>query len=508
MLKLKTDKSFFFLLLILIIATFFRFWKLDSLPPTLWPDEAINANTAVNILESKTFQVFYPDNQGREGLFFLLVSLAFSLFGISLWSFKLVSALAGVLTIFGQYLLSLELFRKKPLALLSSFFLAISFWHINFSRIGFRAILLPLVLVYSFYFFFRGLRQKKLPYFIFSGIIFGLGFYTYTTFRLAVIPLFFLLFSELFNARKEKWQSKYLIFSAVFLLSIFITALPIGLYFLKNPECFVSRVLNISVFDQANPLKEFIKSLGIHLSMFNFVGDFNLRHNLPGFPQLFPLVGFCFLTGLFQGVKRIIYCFKNKKEEVNLFLFLFIWFFSLLLPSALTIEGIPHSLRTIGVIPVVYLFAGLGAYFFYEKFKNKFLTKIFLPLILIGMTLFSFFVYFKVWASNPKLEDAFTARYTDLGEEINSLPSEVKKYVIENEGELPSEVVRFVLRTKEEKSETIFLKLEEIETVNFSSGDYVFIMNKEVDSLKTIKENYPNSLLYEKERILFYKIKE
>jgi 4-amino-4-deoxy-L-arabinose transferase-like glycosyltransferase len=60
----EPKKTFLFLLVILAIAAFFRLWQLDSIPPSLWPDEAINANTAVNILDSKTFQVFYPENHG------------------------------------------------------------------------------------------------------------------------------------------------------------------------------------------------------------------------------------------------------------------------------------------------------------------------------------------------------------------------------------------------------------------------------------------------------------
>lgn len=278
-----------FLLIILAIAAFFRLWQLDLIPPGLWPDEAINANTALRILDTGKFQVFYPENQGREGLFFLLISFAFSIFGISIWSFKIVSALTGILTVLGIYLLAKELFSRQ-VALLSSFFLAISFWHINFSRIGFRAILLPLVLTFSFYFFFRGLRTKRFADFIFCGLIFGLGFYTYISFRLATMLLAFALIFWFSVAVKEKWGTKFISFAGSLLLAVFIVGLPLGIYFLENPEQFLSRALGVSVFEQESPVKSFFQSLGKHLMMFNFSGDRNLRHNLSGFS---PIVSGC-----------------------------------------------------------------------------------------------------------------------------------------------------------------------------------------------------------------------
>lgn len=500
-----------FLLAILAIAAFFRLWQLDSLPPGLWPDEAINANTAVNILDSKTFQVFYPENHGREGFFFLLVSFAFSAFGISVWSFKLVPALAGILTVLGQYFLALELFRKKAVALLSAFFLAISFWHINFSRIGFRAILTPLILTFSFYFFFRGLRTKKIQDFIFSGLIFGMGFHTYISFRLAVILLAFALLFWFFVAIKENWKRKYLISAAALLFAILVTALPIGIYFLGNPGDFMSRALGVSIFEQENPVKEFAESLAIHLSMFNFAGDRNLRHNLSGFPQLSPVVGILFLVGLFWAIRRIVISLKNNQAnrlaEIGIFLFLFVWFFALLLPSALTVEGIPHALRSIGVIPVAYLFAGIGAYLVYQWAKNKSVPKGISFLLLAAMAFSSLTLYFIVWAKNPELESAFTTRFTDVGKELNALPAETKKYVIKSEGDLPAEVPKFIQRTAGRTNDAIYIQPEETATINFSPGDFIFTMNKEISFLDPVRERFPEGFLKEKERIWIYEIR-
>jgi len=171
---MKNNKSFIFflLLVIILIASFFRLYKLTLIPPGIYPDEAMNANDAIKALQTHNFKVFYPDNNGREGLFINLIALSFKVFGISLFSFKITSAIIGILTVLGLYFLAKELFYfynsnsnsnlSSYIGLTSSFFLAISFWHTNFSRISFRAILTPFILVFSFYFLFKGFRNKKL----------------------------------------------------------------------------------------------------------------------------------------------------------------------------------------------------------------------------------------------------------------------------------------------------------------------------------------------------------
>ena len=206
-------KSLFILLIILLIASFFRLWKLNKIPPGLYPDVAINGNEAFFSLKNRDFKVFYPENYGREGLWMWLIALSFSISGVSIWSIRIVSAVFGISTVFGLYLLVKELFSSlefkvygldsEGVALLSSFFLATSFWHTNFSRIGFRAILLPFVLVFYFYFLIRGFKTKKFFNFIISGIFFGLGFYTYTSFRMAVLILPFIFVPFWFIFKKQ-----------------------------------------------------------------------------------------------------------------------------------------------------------------------------------------------------------------------------------------------------------------------------------------------------------------
>ena len=318
---MQKNKNLVFLFIILVIAAFFRLWKLSEIPPGLYPDVAINGNEALESLKTGNFKLFYPENNGREGLMIWLIALSFSIFGVSIWSIKIIAAVIGILTVLGLYSFTKELFNNSTLqhynnptiiALLTSFFLAISFWHTNFSRIGFRAILVPFILVFAFYFLFKGLHEKRTLYFIISGIFFGLGFYTYISYRFIVFLLPLVLIFEWFIYRKQNLQKQFLKFAICNLTFTILVALPIGIYFFQHPQDFIGRAVPISIFTAENPIKEFGKSLILHLGMFNFYGDGNWRHNFAGSPQLFWLIGILFLIGIFFSIKELLASIKEK----------------------------------------------------------------------------------------------------------------------------------------------------------------------------------------------------
>ena len=148
------------LIVILLIASFLRFYEITKLPPGFYPDEAMYANNSVEAWETGHFKVFYPENYGREGLWPNIIGFFIVRFGHEPWIPRAVAAVFGILTVLGVYFLAKELFSKK-IGLLASFFLATSFWHINFSRIGFRAIMAPFFLVWAVYFLSLALRQIK-----------------------------------------------------------------------------------------------------------------------------------------------------------------------------------------------------------------------------------------------------------------------------------------------------------------------------------------------------------
>jgi 4-amino-4-deoxy-L-arabinose transferase-like glycosyltransferase len=537
------NKGLILLLFILLLATFFRLWQLNSIPPGLYPDVAIYGNDGLDTLETKNFRVFYPENNGREGLFIWLLALSFATFGVSIWSIKIVAALIGILTVLGTHLLTKELFQfhknnSRGIALLASFFLATSFWHTNFSRIGFRAVLAPLILVFALYFLIRAFRTKKLSDFVFSGIFWGLGFYTYISFRMAIIILVIILILKLIEyLKKEKiefswhWLWKKMYFKDgwwkvnIFLLTIILAALPIGIYFLQNSQDFIGRAVGVSIFKQANPIKAAFLSTAAHLGMFNFYGDGNWRHNFSGSPMLFWPVGILFIVGFILSIKHLIKSIKTKDHSLlTIHSLLLVWFFAMLLPGILTAEGIPHALRAIGVIPVVYIFAAIGGLVIYEWLKNiiknpkPIFALCFLFFVVVAFADFN--KYFFIWAKDKNVEGAFTKKFADIGYYLNSLPAETSKYVIVNEPgvpvpwpqglPMPAQTVMFIENienTRFGKTQSTYLLPEDLTQVRIKKEAVIVPMKYDDNLANEIQKRFPHGEIREIDGIWLYEIK-
>jgi len=522
-------KILILLIIILSIACFFRLWKLDSIPPGLYPDVAMNGTDAISAIKNNDFKVFYTENNGREGLFINLIGISFMVFGISIWSLRIVSALIGIFTVLGIYLFAKEIFEYAKIknyqfiAVISSFFLAISFWHVNFSRMGFRAIFTPFILVFSLYFLFKGFRTKKILNLIIAGTIFGLGFHTYISFRLAIFLLAFLLFVWMLIYYKEKNLKKFFLLAFLLFVFIFIAALPIGLYFMQHSQDFISRATGVSVFSQPNPIKSFIISFMVHLGMFNFYGDPNWRHNIAASPLLFWPIGIMFLAGLYISIKNFFSSLKNKNYRIFLlYSTILAWLVVMILPSALTYEGIPHALRSIGVIPAAFLLAAIGAEATYRNLSKKITKEKLKPFLLLGLIIFllySFYGeykrYFVMWGQNPALKGAFAQDLYDIGNYLNSLPDDTKMYVVVNELQyplygisIPGQTPMFIEAAKFGKTRANYIKAEDLDKIVLGETETIIIPLYKNSLFDELKKRYPEAKIIEKETFVIFEIKK
>lgn len=478
------------LLIILTIGTFFRLWQITDIPPGLYPDEAMNGNNALEALRTGDFKVFYPENNGREGLFINIQALSIALFGNKAWALRIVSAFFGILTILFTYLFTKELFRNQELgirnyekeppnhnskflihdsktqlwnipqneliALFAAFFIAISFWHINFSRIGFRAIMAPFFLTSSMYFawllFKDSLSQtKKTLAAVVGGIMLGAGFYSYIAYRLMPLLLVFPLFAMVPKKNSGENSTCNLCAFALFIFFAFVTVMPLGIYYFGHPDDFLGRTSQVSVFSSERPLYTLVQNTARTVSMFWWEGDGNWRHNFAGSPQLWWPQGLLFGFGILWGIWRIF-----KKKGSFPFLFLFSWVALGLLPVLLSNEGIPHALRAILIIPPVmiiaaYAFAGIiifiREWLIQKKTTSKQYTRqlnrigkeliILLFIVFLGFTMHTFNQYMLRWAHHPEVYWAFNENYHEMGTWLHNQEAALKKYVIVNANGVP-----------------------------------------------------------------------
>lgn len=522
-----TKKEFFVIFLILIIAIFFRFWNITGTPPGLYPDEAINGNNAIEANATGQYKVYYPENNGREGLFMNIQALSIDIFGNYPWAIRIVSALFGVFTVLGVYFLTKTIFQKKTvLALSATAMLAFSFWHINFSRIGFRAIMVPFCLVWSFYFIIIAWEKKKIWPAIMAGIFFGIGFHTYIAFRfapfLALVPIIYYFYKN----KKSNELKKYFQILFAWLGIAFLVALPIGLYFLNNPGDFFGRSGQVSIFNSDNPLLDLVESVGKTAVMFNFYGDCNWRHNYACRPQLDIFTGTFFLLGLILAFKKIFSRRKIETPTSNIgthnpgrfpYVLILIWMAIMAIPSILTKEGLPHALRSIGMIPPTFILAGIGFEYLWRIFKEK-NKKIGLVLMIILGLIIAIIngSQYLAWSQKQTVKDSFDEKYVLIANYLKSSPQDIKKYILVNASgtlvndiPMPSQSIMFITdtyRTEQQQEKNIFYILPE--NINQITSPAIIIPLQNNEDIKQIIMNaFPNSIINDFGNFTIFKIK-
>jgi 4-amino-4-deoxy-L-arabinose transferase-like glycosyltransferase len=396
------------LLLILLLAAFLRLWRLDSLPPGLYHDEAYNGLDALTLWNDGTFPrfyegwelyaleahedrpvqqtrtpIFFEGNFGREPLHIYLMALSIGIFGPTPLAIRLVPAVAGILAVLMTYLTAQVLLRSGQeesryqawLPLLAALTLAVFYPAVTFSRFGIRAMLFVPIETAAVYCFWRGIRgvERKLRdeseqpftyfnvqlgtfapvWFIAAGFFLGLGLYTYASAR--IFPLLFVVFTILWFWRDRRALSQQWGNIAVMALTSFLVALPLLLFFLRYPYFFVFRSRYVAnrgagTFPGRPWLTWFYNIGRVFLGLF-WQGENHLRHNLPGRPFMDPIQVLFASLGIFFIIRQ-----RLRRHHV----FLVLWFLVMLLPSILSGDA-PHFGRMIGAAPPAAILVALGA---------------------------------------------------------------------------------------------------------------------------------------------------
>jgi 4-amino-4-deoxy-L-arabinose transferase-like glycosyltransferase len=442
-------RSGMFLLVTLLLVTAFvvRTWHIDTLPAGLWVDEAVNAADATTALSTHQFKLFYPNNYGREGLFINLQALTLFIFGNTIPALKLWSALFGTLAVLGVYLLGKELFGRRAPAFFASFMMAFGYWSINFSRIGFRAIMTPTFLAFSFYFFFKGLHREKHTDFFLAGIFLGLGLHGYIASRL--VPVIFVLLLPFLFLGYQNFLQRFWKQLIIFGLGAFLSAAPMFYhFFVSHPEDFISRSAAVSVFspevNNGNLLGTLGQSFLLSMQKYNGVGDANWRHNYPPYPLLDPITGVFFLTGFlflfFQWFtllwQRLARSIRDPRLVRNSFLLITLVVMSA--PEFLTTEGLPHALRSIGTQIPVFLIAGFAVHWLYRYGErslplSRTLFHGLVLLLLVSAASINLVKYFVFFQQSPDQKASFTYTQRQITRYINELPQDARLFIATND---------------------------------------------------------------------------
>jgi hypothetical protein len=211
----------------------------------------------------------------------------------------------------------------------------------------------------------------------------------------------------------------------ILVLGALVAFAPVAQFALRHPELFWDRAKRISVFGdpnvQARPIASLLESTARHLLMFNYRGDPNGRHNLPGAPMLDRFSAALLVLGL-------AICIVRWKSPHSVLLTL--W---LLVPLSGGILSTwfeaPQSLRSIGSLPAAYAIACLPLEWLANEWQRVFgqpdhqaksrqLLTVAAFCLLTAVAVENATVYFYVWARDFASWAAFNPAETYMAQDI------------------------------------------------------------------------------------------
>jgi len=438
--KIENRKSkivWFTFTLIILIAFFFRFYRLADYPLGIFFDPAITGLDAIRLMQRGGPVIFFPTNGGREAFFMYLLIPFIWLFDTTPFSMR---ALTSTISLFNVIFLFAFLYRipiklsgfthstsqtitnyRFWLATLGTLALATSYWHIAISRLGQRPILVPMLAVPLFWFFFKGWVTGQKRWFVFSGLLMGLEGYTYSAARLLPVILILVLLPEfvpkLRNTKFNEGASvkvppgkgfKDVITNLfIFGLVAIIIYTPMAFYLVSHPGQFSERAFSVMVWHFLDTPPDIMAEIGRNslrvAGFFCCNGSPNPLFGLPNFPGSHPLLLPFLLMGLVGALKHWQYLFPRLVA---------LWWLLGLIPSLLAIEA-PHPLRMIVAVVPTAILIGLGPIYLVQWLKTKrpnlipdWLLLLAVPIILapvIGTTT----AYFSDWTKLQSTRGAY-----------------------------------------------------------------------------------------------------
>lgn len=459
---------------IILVAVFLRFYQLANVPPSASLDEASIGYNAYSILKTGAdeYGTKFPIllrayDDWRPALYVYLVIPFIKLLGLNVLAVRLPSVMLSVLTVVATYFLVKELFKNST-ALLASFLLAISPWHIYISRLGHEVNAGLTFVVLGILFLLKAMNNYQNKFLLLiSTLFFGLSLYTYQSEKIFV-PLILFVFIFIFRKQLLKIKQKIfisLIFGILLILPIILATLtPQGLLRFKGTSAFndgnvyrasAEKILQYKkegnvvgeIFYNRRlvPVRIFIDNYLSHLNpQFLFGNSGNESFKAPSIGLLY-LWEFPFIV---LGIIFLIFSNFDKKIKAVIIL----WFtVSLVAPSLTT--GAPHAMRAYNALPIPQILSSLGIFAAIQfvikvKFKSYILPIFYLLLFVVIFLNVSYFYqqYFVVF---PKAQSqSFQYALSKTMPFVTKSQSAYDKIIFSNENNLYQSYMFFLFYSK------------------------------------------------------------
>jgi 4-amino-4-deoxy-L-arabinose transferase-like glycosyltransferase len=346
------------LVAILGLALALRLPDLLTIPPFVHTDEA-NVGTHARLIMQGTWpNLFETRWYDTPALSFAIQIPTMALFGDNLYGLRLATIWQSLLALVLLYLLARHLFSPR-VATLATFFMAVSFWEIHYSRFGITFLQAQWTTLLLFWLLLRAVASARPFDYALAGLAAGLCFEVYFAARLS--PVLAVLFLGYLAVTERGFLARHWNGLLAMAAAALLFVAPLGAYYVTHPEALTLRSNQVSLFGPALQEHLFPKYqttslwevLRIHtlasLQAFNLSGEASDKFLRYG-PLLDLWSGALFVLGLAVAIWRL---------RRPAFFLLVTWFgVTLLVGSILTIDAL-SSQRVIALLPMIVMCAAV-----------------------------------------------------------------------------------------------------------------------------------------------------
>jgi hypothetical protein len=372
--ELRLTRWLLLFLGILAVAAVFRFVQLGAVSGEMTSDHVEDLLSVNRILNEGERPIFEPANDGREPLAFYLAALVahFAGTGLTHFTLKIISALAGFLALPFIYLLTREITDDDLSSLMAMLTAGVAWWPNVLGRLGLRLSFAALFSAVALWLIVRAVRRSRRNAALLSGLAAGVGLYACTPLWVVPVVTALALFLAAFHDRR--WTTicrlgKYWAMCTIVALAVSVPMLRYRLDHLGDLQAGIqARVTGDYGQVSETSVRSLLRNEWNSLRMFHWTSDGVWIVSPPGQPALdwvtagLLLLGVCFL----------LYRYLRSREWLDLYLLLSIPV--LLLPSTLVLafEGRenPSLLRSSAAIPLLFSITGIALALIVEPFRQ------------------------------------------------------------------------------------------------------------------------------------------
>ncbi len=301
---IQNNRHKLLLIIILILGAFLRLYDLGA--ESLWYDEVASIDQALEDFPT-LFSGFHI-----SPLYFLFLKYWIMFFGVSEFALRLPSAIFGILSIISLYVIGSQLFNKK-VAIISSFILAISPFHIFYSQETRNYNLFVFLTLLSMVYFVRIIKEKCPSVRLFILYVITNIFLLYSMlFGLFVIVIQNIFYFSLNIKKKNKW-----IITQIFILLVYLIWFIPFVIFLFNEKAYVSQCIDWIPLPSLFSIVKLFESFSYKGHCF---GGWDFFVNTKD-------IGFSWLLLYIYGIFFIIGIVFSKKNEIKYVVLSLLWLF-------------------------------------------------------------------------------------------------------------------------------------------------------------------------------------